>query len=71
MNGRDILVFGGSLMLAGVLYGCSIGGGDEVVQQTKTTTTGKELEDLKSAYDKGLLTEREYNQQRNKILSGK
>jgi hypothetical protein len=32
---------------------------------------GKELEDLKSAYDKGLLTEREYNAQRNKILSGK
>ena len=48
-----------------------MGGGDEVVQQTKTTTTGKELEDLKSAYDKGLLTESEYNQQRNKILSGK
>ena len=48
-----------------------MGGGDEVVQQTKTTATGKDLKDLKSAYDKGLLTEREYNRQRNKILSGK
>jgi len=57
-------------VLTGVLSGCSIGGGDEVYQQTKTTTLGKELEDLKAAYDKGLLNEREYNQQRNKLLNG-
>ncbi len=32
---------------------------------------GQELQDLKTAYDKGLINEREYNEQRNKILSGR
>ena len=70
MKRRNFLLFGGALVVTAVLSGCSIGGGDEVYQQTKTTTLGKELEDLKAAYDKGLLNEREYNQQRNKLLSG-
>ena len=45
-------------------------GGDETVQQTKSTTTGQELQDLNAAYDKGIISEREYNQQRDKILKG-
>jgi len=59
------------LLLGGLLSGClSFGGGDENIQQTKTTTTGQELMDLKAAYDKGLISEREYNQQREKLLKG-
>jgi hypothetical protein len=62
----------GGLVLSLVCSGClSFGGGDENIQQTKTTTTGQELMDLKAAYDKGIISEREYNQQREKLLSGK
>ena len=61
----------GSSILTGVLSGCfSFGSGDETVQQTKTPTTGQELQDLKAAYDRGIISEREYNQQRDKILKG-
>jgi hypothetical protein len=50
--------------LAGALSGCfSFGGGDKTVQQKKNATTGQELQDLEAAYDKGIISEREYNQQ--------
>jgi hypothetical protein len=62
----------GGLVLSVAFSGClSFGGGDENIQQTKTTTTGQELMDLKAAYDKGIISEREYNQQREKLLKGK
>jgi hypothetical protein len=48
-----------------------LGGGDETVQQTKTTTTGQELIDLKAAYDKGIITERQYEQEKDKLLRGR
>jgi Short C-terminal domain len=61
----------GSLILTVILSGWfSFGGGDETVHQTVTITKGQELQDLKAAYDKGIISEREYNQQRDKILKG-
>jgi len=72
MRQKGIAVFLSALLLAGVFSGCiSLGGGDEVTQQTKTTTTGQELIDLKAAYDKGIISERDYNAQRDKLLRGK
>lgn len=71
MKRQKILMLSGSLILAGFLSGCSFGGGDETIVQTKTTTTGQELQDLKAAYDKGILSDREYQQQRERLLSGK
>ena len=69
MNRTNMLRLAGSLILTGVLSGClSFGSGDETVHQTKTPTTGQELQDLKAAYDKGIISEREYNQQRDRIL---
>jgi hypothetical protein len=63
MNPTNILRLAGGLILTGVLSGCfSFGGGDETVHQTVTTTKGQELQDLKVAYDKGIISEREYNQ---------
>ena len=57
--------------MTGVLSSCfSFGGGDETVHQTVTTTKGQELQALKAAYDKGIISEREYNQEREKILKG-
>jgi len=72
MKQRGIVNLIGWLILSLAFSGClSFGGGDETIQQTKTTTTGQELMDLKAAYDKGLISEREYNQQREKLLKGK
>lgn len=36
-----------------------------------STTTGQEPIDPKAAYDKGIISEQEYNQQRAKLLQGK
>jgi hypothetical protein len=66
-----LLTFLGSSVLAGILSACSFGGGDETTVQTRSTTTGQELIDLKAAYDKGLITERQYEQQREKLLQGR
>ena len=71
MKRTSMLRLVGSLILTGVLSGCfSFGGGDETVHQTVTTTKGQELQDLKASYDKGIINEREYNLQGEKILKG-
>lgn len=49
------------------LPGCG-GGGAKSVQTTNTTTKGQELLDLKKAFDSGIITEREYNNQKEEIL---
>jgi hypothetical protein len=59
-----------ALILATVLAGCSFGGGDETTIQSRATTTGQELQDLKAAYDKGIITERQYEEQKAKLLKG-
>ena len=48
-----------------VTAGCS--GGDTSVQ-AQTTTMGQELTDLKKAYDAGVITEKEYEKSKKKIL---
>lgn len=51
--------------------GCC-GGGRKVHNETKATTTtttlGQELQDLDDAYQKGLLTEKQYNEAKEKLL---
>jgi len=55
-----------ALALATVLIaGC--GGGDSSVQAS-TTTVGQELTDLKKAYDEGIITEKEYEESKERIL---
>ncbi len=49
------------------LAGCG-GGGAKVQQQTTTTTMGQELMDLNTSYEKGLLTESEYQKARKAIM---
>jgi hypothetical protein len=70
MKRKMLLILCGPAVLAGFLSACSFGGGDETTVQTRSTTTGQELLDLKAAYDKGVLTERQYEQQREKLLRG-
>jgi uncharacterized membrane protein len=49
------------------LAGCG-GGGAEVKSQSYGTTLGKELKDLEEAYDKGIITEKQYNRSKEKLI---
>ena len=40
----------------------------ETTTETTTTTLGQELMDLQKAYEKGILTEKEYNKAKKKLL---
>jgi hypothetical protein len=53
-------------LVAGVVA-CG-GGGAEVRSEVSTTTTGQQLMDLKKALDSGAMTQKEYEQERKKIL---
>lgn len=52
-----------------VLSLSACGGSTTTVQQTETQ--GQQLIDLKVAYDKGIINEKEYNKTKKKILKGK
>lgn len=49
------------------LAGCG-GGEGEVKKHTAGPTVGKELTDLKSAYEKGAISKEEYEKAKEKIL---
>lgn len=49
-----------------LVAGCS-SGSDTVVEQQQQTY-GQQLIDLKTAFDKGIITEREYNKSRDTIM---
>jgi uncharacterized membrane protein len=58
------------LLLAGTILGCfSFRGGDRTVIQQTSPSTDRELQDLRAAYDRGIISEQEFNQQRDRILS--
>jgi ABC-type glycerol-3-phosphate transport system substrate-binding protein len=55
-----------ALMVAtAMVSGCG-GGGASV--QASTTTMGQELSDLKKAYDEGIISKKEYDKSRERIL---
>jgi uncharacterized membrane protein len=54
-----------SIVMGGLFAGC--GGGGAEVKQT-STTLGQELTDLQAAYEKGIITEKEYNKAKKEIL---
>jgi hypothetical protein len=55
------------LAFSGAILGCG-GGGADVKQMTTTTTLGQELQDLEDAYQKGLLSEEEYQKSRKNLM---
>jgi hypothetical protein len=69
MRAFKIVFIGLMIILAAGMTGCC-GGGSTVKNETKTTTTtlGDELKDLKDAYDKGIISEKEYNESKEKII---
>jgi hypothetical protein len=61
------LVF--TLLIAGTLSinGCG-GGGTDIKANTYSTTLGQELQDLQTAYNKGIISEKEYNQAKEALI---
>jgi len=59
-----LLVF--TIVMGGLFVGC--GGGGAQVQQS-STTLGQELTDLQAAYEKGIITEKEYNKAKKEIMN--
>jgi len=55
-------------LLASLGLGITACGGGGAKIDARTTTLGQELQDLDAAYQKGLLTEKEYNQKRKEIM---
>jgi uncharacterized membrane protein len=49
------------------LTGCG-GGGAEVRTQSYSTTLGQELKDLKEAYQKGIIMEKQYEEAKEKLI---
>lgn len=52
-----------------IVLSLSACGSSTTVKQTETQ--GQQLVDLKEAYDKGIINEKEYNKTKDKILKGK
>ena len=58
------------LLLACLVSSCfRFSGGDRTVIQQTSPSTERELQDLRAAYDRGIITEQEFNQQRDRILA--
>jgi hypothetical protein len=60
----------GMAIVAMVGLGGCCGGGSTVKNQSTTTTTtlGDELKALKDAYDQGIISEKEYNESKERII---
>ena len=62
----EILLLCGAVLLTGCI---SVSSGERTVQQEPATrTTGQQLQDLKADYDRGRISEQEYNQRRDRLL---
>ncbi len=62
----EILVLCGAVFLSGCI---SVSSGERTVEQGPTTRTlGQQLMDLKADYDRGRISEQEYNQRRDRLL---
>lgn len=56
------------VIVLGVGFAGCRGGKAKVETSTTTTTLGQELMDLQKAYEQGILTEKEYNNAKKKLL---
>jgi PBP1b-binding outer membrane lipoprotein LpoB len=63
-----IFLLSGAMFLSGCI---SISSGERKVPETaETTTLGQRLMNLKAEYDRGAISEQEYNQRRQRLLQG-
>ena len=62
----EILLLCGAVLLTGCI---SVSSGERTIQQEPAArTTGQQLQDLKADYDRGRISEQEYNQRRDRLL---
>ena len=62
----EIFLLCGAVLLSGCI---SVSSGERTVQQEPVArTTGQQLQDLKADYDRGRISEQEYNQRRDRLL---
>jgi hypothetical protein len=63
----EIYLLCGAMLLSGCI---SVSGGERTVQEAPPagSTTGQQLQDLKADYDRGRISEQEYNQRRDRLL---
>jgi hypothetical protein len=61
------LLVAAAILVTASFGGCTCGGGKTVVEQSKQTC-GQELTDLKAAFDKGALSQKEYERLRKATL---
>ncbi len=54
-----------TIVMGGLFVGCG-GGGAQLSQSN--VTLGQELTDLQAAYEKGIITEKEYNRAKKEIM---
>ena len=62
-------ILAGMIVVSPMVTGC--GGGGAKVQTSKAGTLGQELIDLEKAYKQGVLTEKEFNSAKKKLLKAK
>ena len=51
-----------------ILSGCGGGGARAMVQSTGNKTLGQELQDLQQSYEKGIITKKEYENTKQKLI---
>ena len=64
---RKLVIIASAIALTLGLTAC--GGGGATTKVEARGTQGQQLLDLKEAYDKGVITEKEYNKTREEILN--
>ena len=67
MQPRSLRTLAAVTLFAATLAVTGCSGGDSTIK-AETTTTGQQLLDLKKAYEAGAMSEKEYKEQREKIL---
>jgi uncharacterized membrane protein len=67
MKKLGVLMMVGLLLASFTLSGCG-GRKQTTTVQSTSTTLGQELVDLQQAYDKGIITEKEYNDLKQKAM---
>ena len=60
--------YGVAGLFLAMLLTAGCGGGGDTSVQASTTTMGQELTDLKKAYDDGIISEKEYERSKERIL---
>lgn len=69
MRAKKIIATVQVLLLVCFIASCfRFSGGDETIIQKTAPSTERELQDLRAAYDRGIISEQEFNQQRDRIL---